>query len=158
MELSSIIKLMVGILASFAAGGIGTLFTFKAIPTWYPTLKKPPYTPPNQAFGPVWTTLYILMGVSVYFVWQKWSGQQWCIARFCSVLDPACAQCGVVIYFLRAEVKRWRGNSHHCPLASHPGNNHCVFPGFGLGRRTFNPLHSMGQHRDLPERWHLDAE
>jgi translocator protein len=71
MELSGIIKLMVGILASFAAGGIGTLFTFKAIPTWYPTLKKPPYTPPNQAFGPVWTTLYILMGVSVYFVWQN---------------------------------------------------------------------------------------
>lgn len=67
----SIIKLIVSILASFAAAGIGTLFTFKAIPTWYAALKKPPYTPPNWAFGPVWTILYILMGVSVYFVWQK---------------------------------------------------------------------------------------
>ena len=34
-------------------------------------LKKPPYTPPNWAFGPVWTTLYILMAISVFLVWQK---------------------------------------------------------------------------------------
>ena len=71
MDLNSIIKLIVSILASFAAGGIGSLFTFKAIPTWYAGLKKPRFTPPNRAFGPVWTTLYILMGVSVFFVWQK---------------------------------------------------------------------------------------
>jgi benzodiazapine receptor len=71
MDSSSIIKLIVGILASFAAGGIGSLFTFKVIPTWYASLKKPRYTPPNQAFGPVWTTLYILMGISVFLVWQK---------------------------------------------------------------------------------------
>jgi benzodiazapine receptor len=71
MDLSSIIKLIVSILASFAAGGIGSLFTFKAIPTWYAGLRKPRYTPPNRAFGPVWTTLYVLMGISVFLVWQK---------------------------------------------------------------------------------------
>ena len=71
MDLSSIIKLIVSILASFAAGGIGSLFTFKAIPTWYAGLRKPRYTPPNRAFGPVWTTLYLLMGISVFLVWQK---------------------------------------------------------------------------------------
>ena len=71
MGLSDIIKLVVSILASFAAAGIGSLFTFKAIPSWYAGLKKPPYTPPNWAFGPVWTTLYILMGISVFLVWQK---------------------------------------------------------------------------------------
>ena len=65
------IKLIVSIVASFAAAGIGSLFTFKAIPTWYQGLKKPPYTPPNWVFGPVWTTLYILMGISVFLVWQK---------------------------------------------------------------------------------------
>lgn len=57
MDLNGIIRLVISILASFAAGGIGSLFTFKAIPTWYAGLKKPPYTPPNWAFGPVWTTL-----------------------------------------------------------------------------------------------------
>jgi translocator protein len=71
MDINSIIKLVVSILASFAASGIGSLFTFKAIPSWYAGLKKPPYTPPNWAFGPVWTTLYVLMGISVFLVWQK---------------------------------------------------------------------------------------
>jgi benzodiazapine receptor len=71
MELNSVIKFAISIIASFAAGGIGTIFTFKAIPTWYAGLKKPPYTPPNSAFGPVWTTLYILMGISVFLVWQS---------------------------------------------------------------------------------------
>ncbi len=71
MDLSSVIRLVVSILASFTAAGIGSLFTFKAIPTWYAGLKKPRYTPPNWAFGPVWTILYILMGISVFLVWQK---------------------------------------------------------------------------------------
>jgi len=71
MDWNGVIKLIVSIVASCAAGGIGSLFTFKAIPTWYPGLRKPPYTPPNWAFGPVWTTLYILMGISVFLVWQK---------------------------------------------------------------------------------------
>ena len=71
MDLNGVIKLIVSILASCATGGIGSLFTFKAIPTWYQGLRKPPYTPPNWAFGPVWTILYILMGISVFLVWQK---------------------------------------------------------------------------------------
>jgi len=71
VDLSSIVKLVVSILASFAAAGVGSLFTFRAIPSWYAGLKKPRYTPPNWAFGPVWTVLYVLMGVSVFLVWQK---------------------------------------------------------------------------------------
>jgi benzodiazapine receptor len=71
MELNSVIKLVISILAALAAGGIGSLFTFKAIANWYAGLKKPPHTPPNRVFGPVWTTLYILMGISVFLVWQN---------------------------------------------------------------------------------------
>jgi tryptophan-rich sensory protein len=71
MDWNNIIKLLVSIIACLAAGGIGSLFTFKAIPIWYTGLKKPPYTPPNWAFGPVWTALYILMGISVFLIWQK---------------------------------------------------------------------------------------
>jgi len=59
------------IVASFAAGGVGSLFTVKAISTWYAGLKKPRYTPPNWVFGPVWTALYILMGISAFLVWQE---------------------------------------------------------------------------------------
>jgi benzodiazapine receptor len=69
--MSSVIKLVISILACFAAGGIGSIFTFKVIPIWYAGLKKPRYTPPNWVFGPIWTTLYILIGISVFLVWQK---------------------------------------------------------------------------------------
>lgn len=71
MNLSAVFKLIVSILACLAAGAIGSLFTLKAIPTWYRSLKKPRYTPPNWAFGPIWTTLYILMGISVFLVWDR---------------------------------------------------------------------------------------
>lgn len=53
------------------AGIIGSLFTTSAIPTWYAALNKPFFSPPNWIFAPVWTTLYILMGISLYLVWKK---------------------------------------------------------------------------------------
>jgi translocator protein len=71
VELNWVIKLIICVLAVFAAAGIGSLFTVKAIPAWYAGLKKPPYTPPNWAFGPVWTILYVLMAVSIFLIWQK---------------------------------------------------------------------------------------
>ncbi len=71
MGFNTIGKLVVSLFACFAAAGIGSVFTFKAIPGWYAGLEKPPFTPPKQAFGPVWTTLYTLMGISVFLIWQK---------------------------------------------------------------------------------------
>ncbi|MFA6489583.1 MAG: TspO/MBR family protein [Candidatus Micrarchaeia archaeon] len=59
------------ILLSLLAGAIGSLFTFSAIPAWYFTLVKPSFAPPNWLFGSVWTTLYVLIGISAYLVWQK---------------------------------------------------------------------------------------
>jgi tryptophan-rich sensory protein len=74
MDWNIVLKLTISLLASLAAGGIGSIFTFKAIPAWYGGLKKPRYTPPAWAFGPVWTTLYIMMGICVFLVWQKGLG------------------------------------------------------------------------------------
>jgi len=51
-----------------AVGFIGTVPTAKAIPTWYRTLDKPPWNPPDAVFGPVWTTLYLLMGIALALV------------------------------------------------------------------------------------------
>lgn len=53
------------------AGAVGTIFTVSSIPTWYVLLNKPSFSPPNWLFGPVWTILYILMGVSLAMVWLK---------------------------------------------------------------------------------------
>lgn len=64
--------LLLFILLSQSAGIIGSLFTFSAIPTWYATLDKPFFSPPNYLFGPVWTTLYTLMGISAYLVYRRY--------------------------------------------------------------------------------------
>jgi len=64
--------LLLSIITAQAAGLLGSLFTFSAIPTWYATLDKPFFSPPNWLFGPVWTLLYTLMGTSAYLVWRKY--------------------------------------------------------------------------------------
>lgn len=64
-------KLVISIVACEGAGGIGSIFTVSQIPTWYATLQKPPYTPPNSAFGPVWISLYLLMAIAVFLLWQR---------------------------------------------------------------------------------------
>ena len=53
------------------AGFIGSVFTAPNIKTWYAGLNKPFFTPPNWVFAPVWTTLYILMGISLFLIWRK---------------------------------------------------------------------------------------
>lgn len=65
------IKLILSIFFCQLAGIIGSVFTVSAIPDWYATLTRPVITPPNWLFGPVWITLYTLMGVSLYLIWQK---------------------------------------------------------------------------------------
>ena len=65
------IKLIVSVVLCLGAGFIGSFFTGPAIDDWYVNLTKPSFTPPNQLFAPVWTTLFILMAISVFIVWRK---------------------------------------------------------------------------------------
>lgn len=53
------------IFVSLIAGGIGSIATIPNIPSWYAQLDKPPLLPPNELFGPVWTALYILIGIAL---------------------------------------------------------------------------------------------
>ncbi|MFH0929052.1 MAG: TspO/MBR family protein [Candidatus Aenigmatarchaeota archaeon] len=65
------LKLIISIVACQLAGIIGSVFTTSSITTWYVGLEKPWFTPPNWLFGPVWITLYTLMGISLFWIWQK---------------------------------------------------------------------------------------
>jgi benzodiazapine receptor len=78
------LKLVVSILICLAAGFIGSFFTSHSVSTWYPMLDKPPFTPPNWVFMPVWTLLYLLMGVSLFLVWRQ--GTSYKIVRIGLVL------------------------------------------------------------------------
>jgi len=53
------------------AGIVGSIFTFQSVRTWYVDINKPSFTPPSWIFGPVWTILYALMGISLYLIWKN---------------------------------------------------------------------------------------
>jgi tryptophan-rich sensory protein len=69
--MKNILKLIASVVLSQAAGVIGSLFTVQNIPTWYSGLNKPSFNPPNYIFGPVWITLYFIIGIAFYLVWKK---------------------------------------------------------------------------------------
>lgn len=64
-------KLIISIVLCLGVGLVGSVFTISSIPTWYVTLNKPVFSPPNYLFAPVWTILYILMGISLYLIWRE---------------------------------------------------------------------------------------
>ena len=65
------VKLIVSVVVCLLAGAVGSLFTSSSVSTWYATLAKPSFNPPSWLFGPVWTVLYILMGIALYLAWTK---------------------------------------------------------------------------------------
>ncbi|QQG42462.1 MAG: tryptophan-rich sensory protein [Candidatus Giovannonibacteria bacterium] len=73
MKVNNFFKLVIAIGVSELAGVVGSFFTISAIPNWYSTLVKPALNPPAWVFGPVWTTLYALMGISLFLVWKQHS-------------------------------------------------------------------------------------
>ncbi|MEM2422767.1 MAG: TspO/MBR family protein [Candidatus Bathyarchaeia archaeon] len=68
----SVAKLLFSIFICQVVGMIGSIFTSSSISTWYPKLVKPSFTPPNWVFAPVWTSLYFLMGLSLFLLLVKW--------------------------------------------------------------------------------------
>jgi tryptophan-rich sensory protein len=68
--MNNTLKAVLSISFCFVLGSSGGLITINEIPGWYATLQKPSFNPPNWLFGPVWTALYIMMGVAFYLVWR----------------------------------------------------------------------------------------
>jgi benzodiazapine receptor len=69
--MNTYLKLFISVAVCLAIGGISGYLTANEIPTWYATLNKPSFNPPNWIFGPVWTTLYVLMGIAFWLVWKS---------------------------------------------------------------------------------------
>ncbi len=68
---SNLPALLVSIVVCQLAGIVPSILTANDVATWYTTLQKPAFTPPSWVFGPVWTTLYLLMGIALYLVWRE---------------------------------------------------------------------------------------
>ncbi len=71
VRLIEVLRFIVSVAICQAAGFIGSIFTTPAIPTWYAALRKPAFNPPNWLFGPVWTILFLLMGIALFLVWRR---------------------------------------------------------------------------------------
>lgn len=65
------LKILISVVICLGLGLLSGLSTMKEIDGWYATLQKPSFNPPNWLFGPAWTTLYTLMGISFGLVWHK---------------------------------------------------------------------------------------
>jgi translocator protein len=71
MKINNTLKFIAAIMVSELAGIIGSIFTTPSIAGWYATLAKPAVNPPAWVFGPVWTILFVLMGISFFFIWKS---------------------------------------------------------------------------------------
>ena len=70
-RLSNTAKFILSVVICLLAGAVGSIFTSSSVSNWYPLLAKPSFNPLNWIFAPVWTTLFVMMAVSLYFVWSK---------------------------------------------------------------------------------------
>jgi tryptophan-rich sensory protein len=84
MKSARYLALALFLVATFAAGAIGSSVTIESVRTWYPTIAKPAWNPPDWIFAPVWTTLYVVMATAAWRVWRK--------------AEPAAARRLLVIY------------------------------------------------------------
>jgi benzodiazapine receptor len=72
----NVVKLVVSLAICQVAGIIGSIFTTPAIPVWYASLEKPSFNPPNWIFAPVWTFLFLLMGIALYLIWNAYQRKE----------------------------------------------------------------------------------
>lgn len=71
ITIQSFPKLAAAILFCVIAGSLGSLMTITGPGSWYATLQKPFFTPPNWVFAPMWITLFVLMGIALYLIWES---------------------------------------------------------------------------------------
>ncbi len=76
IPIRSVLQLAAAILLCIGLGSLGSLVTTTGPGSWYASLIKPAFTPPNWVFGPVWITLFALMGIALYLVWKAGTGRR----------------------------------------------------------------------------------
>jgi len=69
--MNNTLKLIIAIAIPLIVGGTSGFFTATGVESWYQTIARPTWNPPGWLFGPVWTTLYVMMGISLFLVWKE---------------------------------------------------------------------------------------
>jgi len=97
--MKNVFKFIIAVAIPEVVGGISGFLTFESIKNWYSTLHKPVFNPPNYIFGPVWTILYFLMGISLYIIWQQPTGEKRTRAIWFFSLQLFLNFCWSIIFF-----------------------------------------------------------
>ena len=97
MEAKPWIVLVIFCFITLGTGSLASILTARGVREWYPKLRKPKGTPPSWVFGPVWTTLYLLMAVAAWLVWRDygWRGGRSALLLFLGQLALNAAWSGI---------------------------------------------------------------
>jgi tryptophan-rich sensory protein len=76
VKLKGLIKFVLSISLPLAVGAAAGMSTSQSVRGWFTELNRPFFSPPNWVFAPVWTTIYILMGISFYLIWKSPAGRE----------------------------------------------------------------------------------
>lgn len=78
MRLPRLLKFVISVCIPLFAGFLGSIATSSSVSDWYVTLQKPSFNPPSTVFSPVWTLLFILMGIAFFYIWDKGCSRKAC--------------------------------------------------------------------------------
>lgn len=96
------LKIAYFVIICLAVGYLSSLVTQSSIATWYPTIEKPIFNPPNWVFAPVWTLLYVLMGISAGLIWDKISVEKELVKKGLLFFYSAISvKCFMVVFVFR---------------------------------------------------------
>ena len=79
--MNKISRVAIVVVICLVVGYVSGMVTRTSITTWYPTLVKPSFNPPNWIFAPVWTSLYVMMGVAAGFIWNQITTQKSAVTK-----------------------------------------------------------------------------
>ena len=79
--MNKISRIAIVVVIRLVVGYVSGMFTRTSITTWYPTLVKPSFNPPNWIFAPVWTSLYVMMGVAAGLIWNQITTQKAAVTK-----------------------------------------------------------------------------
>jgi len=96
---ADIVGLCLFLLLCLGVGALAGWVTAESVKSWYPTLRKPSFNPPNAIFGPVWTVLYILMAVAAWRIWRSSKGASARRASFFFALQLALNASWSIVFF-----------------------------------------------------------
>jgi len=129
MKLNNFFKFIISISLPILAGIIGSIFTTPSIDLWYSTLIKPALNPPSWVFAPTWTSLYVLMGISMFLVWKKGFNRKDVKIALLIFITQLILN-SVVNNFFCCSQHRWSSNRNRFPLVYNSCNNYRICKNF----------------------------